>query len=155
MFEGKLVAIHVAQRKAEPLVAVPEVQAVAGRGLEGDRYFLKEGTYSKKREAIRDVTLIEAEALEALERDRSIVMEAAATRRNLLTRGVPLNHLVGKRFRVGEALLEGTELCDPCGHMEKLSGLRGAKNALANRGGLRARVVEGGRLKPGDPIRPE
>lgn len=130
MFEGRLLAIHIAPKKAQPLIAVPEARAVAGRGLEGDRYFLKEGTYSKKREAVRDVTLVEAEALEALERDRGIVMEPAATRRNLLTAGVPLNHLVGKRFRVGEALLEGIELCDPCGHMRSLDMKRTRRAAV-------------------------
>lgn len=154
MFEGTLVAIHLSPKKAEPLVQVPEARAVEGLGLEGDRYFLREGTYSKTRKVDRQLTLIESEAIEALERDRGLRLDPAASRRNLLTRGVPLNHLVGRRFRIGEVLLEGVELCDPCGHMEKLSGVKGAKDALANRGGLRARILEGGVLRAGDPIRP-
>ncbi|MBI4349491.1 MAG: hypothetical protein HY553_21830 [Elusimicrobia bacterium] len=154
MFDGRLAAIHIAAKKAERPAAVPEVRAVAGEGLEGDRYRARAGTYSKKHHPGREVTLIEAEAIEACARDKKLAIEPRDTRRNLLTVGVPLNHLVGRRFRVGEVLLEGVELCDPCGHMEQLSGVAGAKDALANRGGLRARIVESGTLRVGDAIRP-
>lgn len=154
LFEGRLIAIHVAAEKAGRLSATAESRAVAGRGLEGDRYGKRAGTYSKRHHPGREVTLIESEALEAAARDNKLTIEPRDTRRNLLTEGVPLNHLVGRRFRVGEVLLEGVELCDPCGHMEKLSGVPGAKNALANRGGLRARIVESGTLRVGDAIRP-
>ncbi len=155
VFEGRLIAIHVAAAKAERLSSVAWVQAVAGQGLEGDRYSKRAGTYSKKHHPGREVTLIESEAIEAAARDKKLSIEPRDTRRNLLTQGVPLNHLIGVRFRVGEVLLEGVELCDPCGHMETLSGAKGAKDALANRGGLRARILESGRLRVGDPIRPE
>jgi len=152
VFEGRLIAIHVAAAKAERLSSVAWVQAVAGQGLEGDRYSKRAGTYSKKHHPGREVTLIESEAIEAAARDKKLSIEPRDTRRNLLTQGVPLNHLIGVRFRVGEVLLEGVELCDPCGHMETLSGAKGAKDALANRGGLRARILESGRLRVGDPI---
>lgn len=154
VFQGRLAAIHVGPRKAERLVAVAQARAVAGRGLEGDRYFLREGTYSKKPGPDREVTLIEAEAIEGVERDMKLRLEPRDSRRNLLTEGVPLNHLVGKRFRVGEAVLEGVRLCDPCGHLEALSALPGIKDALANRGGLRARIVEGALIRVGDAIAP-
>lgn len=154
LFDGRLLAIYVAAQKAERPAPVQEVRAVVGQGLEGDRYGARSGTYSKKHHPGREVTLIESEAISACARDKKVLIEPRDARRNLLTEGVPLNHLVGRRFRVGEVLLEGVELCDPCGHMEKLSGVAGVKDALANRGGLRARIVESGTLRIGDPIRP-
>src|SRR5204862_8171310 len=98
MFQGKLLAIHIAGRLAENLHAVAEIEAVAGRGLAGDRYCAKEGTFSAKDGPDREVTLIESEALAGLQREYDLKLTPAQTRRNLLTEGVPLNHLVGKEF---------------------------------------------------------
>jgi len=97
------------------------------------------------------VTLIEAEAIEALARETGIVLEPGASRRNIVTRSVPLNDLVGVRFRVGEVLLEGTRFCEPCGHLERLTR-KGVMAGLLHRGGLRTVIVEGGTLRVGDPI---
>src|SRR6267378_5720437 len=108
MRQGQVETIHIAPEAAGLAVAVPSVRAVAGRGLEGDRYFWCAGTYSKHPGSGREVTLIEAEAIEALARDTGLVLEPGASRRNLVTRSVPLNDLVGVRFRVGEVVLEGT-----------------------------------------------
>ena len=108
MWQGQVEAIHIAPEAAGPAAAVPSVRAVAGRGLEGDRYFRRAGTYSRHPGNGREVTLIEAEVIEALARDTGIVLEPGASRRNLVTRSVPLNDLVGVRFRVGEVVLEGT-----------------------------------------------
>jgi len=148
---GEIVAIHITPEGGAEPVSVPSVRAAAGRGLEGDRYFLGTGTYSKKDDGSRQVTLIESEALEALQRDYGLSLSPAGSRRNLLTRGVALNHLVGRRFRVGEVLMEGVRLCEPCGHLEQLTG-RPVRAGLVHRGGLRARVLSDGRIAPGDTI---
>src|SRR5262245_57036884 len=121
MFNGKLAGIFVVATKGKELQSLPKVEAVASRGLIGDRYFAKEGTFSAKDGPDREVTLIESEALEGLAREYQIELQPHQTRRNLLTRGVPLNHLVGKTFKVGNVVLRGIRLCEPCGHLEKLT----------------------------------
>jgi MOSC domain-containing protein YiiM len=95
--------------------------------------------------------LIESEALEALKRDYGVELEPAQARRNLVTRAVALNHLVGREFTVGEARLRGTRLCDPCAHLESLT-TRAVLRGLIHRGGLRADVVSGGMIRVGDSI---
>jgi MOSC domain-containing protein YiiM len=153
MWQGSVEAIHFAPEAAKPCESVSEVQAVAGRGLEGDRYFRKAGTYSDHPGSGREVTLIEAEALEALARETGITLPPGASRRNITTRDVPLSHLVGKRFRMGEALLEGTRLCEPCKHLEGLTQ-PGVLGGLVHRGGLRTIILEGGTIRVGDIVRP-
>ncbi|HEY7555019.1 MAG TPA: MOSC domain-containing protein [Candidatus Binatia bacterium] len=148
---GTVVSIHIAATGAAPMKTVAEIQAVAGKGLEGDRYALKLGTYSNQPGSGRDVTLIEMEAIEALRRDYQIALEPGSTRRNLVSRGVALNHLVDVEFTVGDAVLRGTRLCDPCAHMEKLT-VKGAMRGLIHRGGLRAEIVSGGLIRVGDTI---
>jgi MOSC domain-containing protein YiiM len=153
MFHGQLIGIYIAGRQCDNLQAVEQIEAVTGRGLAGDRYFLKEGTFSSKDGPDREVTLIESEALDALLRDYEITLEPDQARRNLLTRGVPLNHLVGREFTVGDVVLRGLRLCEPCGHLEKLT-LKGVLKGLSHRGGLRAQIVRGGLLRKGDTIKP-
>jgi MOSC domain-containing protein YiiM len=148
MFQGHLIGIYLTSQRGAPMVSVAQVEAVAGRGLCGDRYFLPEG----KNKPDKEVTLIEVEALEALPRDYQMSLPPDQVRRNLLTRGVPLNNLIGKEFTIGEVLLRGVELCEPCGHLEKLT-FSGVKKALVHRGGLRAQLLRGGILKVQDPIR--
>lgn len=131
--------------------SLDEVRAWPGRGLEGDRYFLRAGTYSAKDGADREITLIETEALEALLRDYGVDLLPSETRRNVATRGVPLNHLVGRVFRVGEATARGLRLCEPCSHMERLSGKR-IRAGLVHRGGLRAQILTEGRIRVGDDV---
>jgi MOSC domain-containing protein YiiM len=150
-FHGELVGIFTTARKGDDLQSLDRVEAVAGRGLVGDRYFLKEGTFSDKDGPDREVTLIEAEALDGLARECEITLRPAQARRNLLTRGVPLNHLVDRAFSVGAVVLRGIRLCEPCGHLESLT-CNGVKAGLVHRGGLRARVLEGGVLQVGAPI---
>src|ERR671924_793987 len=151
MFRGCVEAIYIAPAAGKPLIELDAVRAVRGRGLEGDRYFFQVGTYSNHPGSGRDVTLIEAEVLEALRRDLGIELAPAASRRNVVTRGVPLSHLVGHRFRVGEVLLEGTRLCEPCAHLERLTQT-GVLNGLVHRGGLRTVVVEDGTVRRGDSV---
>jgi MOSC domain-containing protein YiiM len=135
------------------MASVDKVQAVAGKGLEGDRYFSQVGTYSSHSGPFRQVTLIEIEAIEALRRDYGIEINPGDSRRNIVTRGVPLNHLVSRELRVGEVTLRGIDLCEPCSHMEKLSA-KGAQRGLIHRGGLRAEIMTGGIIRVGDTVLP-
>ena len=128
-----------------------EMRLVAGSGIEGDRYAQGLGTYSTRPHVDRQVTLIEVETLEALARDRSIALAPQEHRRNLTTRGVPLNHLVGQYFRVGECVLYGGRLNVPCTYLENLLGKRVFK-PLLNRSGLNGRIIVGGTVRMGDPI---
>jgi MOSC domain-containing protein YiiM len=149
---GELVAIYVASAAKAPMRAIPQVRAIAGRGLEGDRYHDGSGTYFKPQPDCQ-VTLIEVEALEALEIDYQLALPPEQTRRNLLTRGVALNHLADKFFRIGEVELHGHRLCEPCKHLEQLAGLP-VRAGLVHRGGLRAEIVKGGVIREGDAIGP-
>jgi len=151
MFQGRLEAIYIGQHKRVDLQLVFEVEAVPGSGLVGDRYCNQQGTFSKPGSPDREVTLIEMEAIEALERECKITLQAGQARRNLATRGVPLNHLVDQEFVVGEVVLRGIRLCEPCGHLESLA-VKGVKDGLCHRGGLRAQIVRGGFLRAGDTI---
>jgi MOSC domain-containing protein YiiM len=149
---GVVISIHVADRAGEPMRPVREARAVAGRGLEGDRYFEGRGFYSDHPGPEREVTLIEEESIEALVRDHGLRVEPGETRRNITTRGVPLNHLVGRRFRVGGATLRGVELCEPCRHLVDVTQKRGLLSTLVHRGGLHAQVLEGGEIREGDEV---
>lgn len=148
---GTVEAIYLTGEAAQPLHPVDEVKVIAGIGLEGDRYFYKRGTFSKKPMPGREVTLIEAEAVEAARKDYGLDVGLGDARRNIVTRGVPLNHLVGRRFKIGDATLIGIRLCEPCKHIAKLVGPEFRK-ALVHRGGLRADVLEGAEIRPGDEI---
>ena len=152
-WQGTVEGIYLASDAAAPLVAVDKVKAVVGLGLEGDRYFHKCGTFSNNPKPGREVTLIEAETVDALRIDYGLEVEPGDPRRNIVTRGVPLNHLVGRRFEVGDATLVGIRLCEPCTHLGKLTNTE-IKRALIHRGGLRADVLEGGEIATGDQVRP-
>lgn len=146
-----VVSIHIAPTGEAAMESVREVRAVAGKGLEGDRYFTKLGTYSNDSGSGRDVTLIEIEAIEALKEDYHIALDPGLSRRNIVTRGVALNHLVGREFEIGEVVLRGARLCEPCAHLEKLT-VKGALRGLIHRGGLRAEIVSGGTIRVDDAI---
>jgi MOSC domain-containing protein YiiM len=148
---GVVEAIHIGPEAEKPMLSLDAVQAEAGRGLVGDRYFDGSGTYSGSKSDGREVTLIAAEALEAMERESGIRLEARESRRNILTRGVDLDALIGRRFRIGPVICFGIERCDPCAHLQSLTR-PGVLRGLTNRGGLRADIVEGGRIGVGDPI---
>lgn len=154
MWQGTVVSIQIAPEAAAPMVRLDQVEAVPGKGLAGDRYFHKAGTYSERPGPGRQVTLIEAEAIEALARESGLDIPPEASRRNVTTRGVALNHLVGRRFRIGDVVLEGTRLCEPCEHLEWLTK-PGVLRGLVHRGGLRADILAGGTIRVSDPIRPD
>jgi MOSC domain-containing protein YiiM len=150
MWHGTLESIYVAGAAEEPPQAVESVRALPGAGLEGDRYAVGMGTFSKPIPECQ-LTLIEAEALEALKRDYEMELAPGQTRRNLVTRGVALNHLVGKEFRIGEVKIRGIKLCEPCGHLEGLVG-RPVIKGLRHRGGLRAQILSEGVIRVGDAV---
>ena len=151
---GEIAFIQITPNAGEKLVSVQEVRAVAGEGLEGDRYFKKIGTYSNRPGGGRQITLIELESVEALKRDFKIVLEPTQTRRNIVTRGVPLNHLVGRQFRIGrDVVLQGVRLCEPCDYLESLT-LNGVRAGLIHRGGLRADIINGGIIRVGNRVTP-
>jgi hypothetical protein len=139
--------IHITPMSGEPLRPVESVSAIAGHGLDGDRYAGGKGTYSG-RPGDHELTLIEAEVAE------SVDFAPGESRRNITTRGIRLNDLVGKRFRVGGALCEGTRLCEPCAHLERMTERPGLVRQLAGRGGLRAVILESGEIRVGDAVTP-
>ncbi|ELY99918.1 MOSC domain-containing protein [Natrialba chahannaoensis JCM 10990] len=147
---GRIHAIHIAPEQGAPLESVERVEAVAGRGLAGDRYYTAEGTFENCEGS--DLTLIERETLAAVEQDYDIDLEPGVHRRNVTTADVALNHLVGNRFRVGNAVCEGIELCEPCSYLERHLEREGVRDALVHRGGLRARILESATLETGDQI---
>jgi MOSC domain-containing protein YiiM len=150
MFEGRLVGIFVTELSGEPMKALDEVQ-VTPQGLAGDRYESDGGTFSGNPGGGRHVTLVEREAIDAVNEEGDVSVSAASTRRNLLTEGVPLNHLVGRTFRVGDVLLRGVRLNEPCAYLEGKNE-PGFRQAMLHRCGLRAEVVEPGVIRVGDVI---
>ncbi len=150
MWQGTLESIHIASAAKEPMRAVEHVVAIPGAGLEGDRYALRHGTFFKPEPAF-ELTLIEAEAIEAARRDYRLELGPGDARRNLVTRGVPLNHLVGREFRIGEVRVRGLRLCEPCDHLQRLTGQSVIKGLL-HRGGLRAQILTQGTIRVGDQV---
>lgn len=148
---GRVEGIHVAPGEGRRMTAVERIRAIAGVGLEGDRYAGGHGRWSGDARPGRDVTLIEAEVIEDLAASHGIVLRPGESRRNLTTRGIRLNDLVGRRFRVGEVECEGASLCEPCGYLEGWVG-RPVIGPLVHRGGLRAHIRSGGEIALGDEI---
>lgn len=150
---GVVVGLHISAASGASMRSVDCVRGFAGRGLEGDRYFSGAGTYSNVPEPGRQVTLVETEALDALERVHGIELHPGETRRNIATQGVSLNGLVGREFKVGEVTLRGVEVCEPCSHMAQLAG-KNVLRGLVHRGGLRADILTDGLIQVGDPVGP-
>jgi MOSC domain-containing protein YiiM len=141
LMPGSVQAIHISGAESELPHPVDSVEVTAD-GVVGDRYG-----------EARDLTLIEAEALEGLREDTGIELSAAESRRQVLTRGIRLNDLVGERFTVGGVECVGQELCEPCNHLQGLTR-EGVLRGLVHRGGLRADIVSGGRIAVGDEVAP-
>lgn len=144
----------MAATSGAPVEAIDEAEVVAGVGIVGDRYARGTGHFARPPGEGQDLTLVEEEALEAVRRDYGIDLGLGDTRRNVVTAGVPLNHLVGAEFRVGEVVVRGVELAEPCTHLAKLTGIPRLRQALVHRGGLRADVLVGGRVRVGDIVQP-
>ena len=133
------------------MVSLARANAIPGVGLEGDRYATGQGKYDNAPGKGRQITLIEIEAIQALKTENALELPAGQARRNLVTQGVPLNHLVGKEFRVGEVVLRGVRLCEPCDYLSQLTYPQ-VLPGLIHRGGLRADILTGGTIRPGDAI---
>ncbi len=143
---GEVVAIYVGPERQLPQ-PVDRVEAHAGKGLAGNRYYWPDGAAP----AGNALTLIEAEALEAFQAETGIELTAQASRRNVLTRGIDLNALVGKRFHVGDVECEGVELCEPCAHLTSLTH-PGVLRGMVHRAGLNADILTDGEISVGDPV---
>ena len=153
---GTVEAIVVAPQAEAVMVRVQHATVRAGRGLEGDRYFDHCGTFSNAHGRGHDLTLIEAEVLDALRLPRGQLAPEEA-RRNVVSRGIDLNALVGKRFRIGDVECFGQRLCEPCAHLERLTekaGKPGTLRALIHKGGLRADALTDGEIRVGSAIGP-
>ena len=150
MWTGTIESIHIASAAEAATQSVDQAQAIPGVGLEGDRYAKRQGTFFKPLPDF-ELTLIEAEAVEALKRDYGVDITPGEARRNLVTRGVPLNHLVGHEFQIGEVKIRGIRLCEPCDHLQRLTG-RPVLKGLHHRGGLRAQILTQGVIHVGDVI---
>jgi MOSC domain-containing protein YiiM len=151
MFTGMLVGIYTTSDAAKPLEEHAELHAIEGVGLEGDRYATATGTYSDRGGPHRQVTLIEREVIANVNDESGVELAEHETRRNLVTEGVPLLHLIGRTFRIGDFVFRGIKSAPPCVHLEKLTR-PGVRAALENRGGLRAEILSGGTLRLGDEI---
>lgn len=152
-WSGCVHSLHLVPRAFLPMGTFDELKLIAGYGVEGDRYATEKGFYSHKPEEGRQVTFFEIETIEALLRDHEITLRPDEHRRNITTHGVPLTHLVGKRFRVGEAIVEATRLSVPCRHIEEITG-QDIFNPLINRSGLNAKILKSGIVRVGDQIKP-
>ncbi len=150
---GRVEAIFVAPDAAAPMCGLQEAHAIAGRGLAGDRYAEGRGTFSVAGGRGNDLTLIAGEVLDTLALPGGRPLSGAEARRNVVTRGLDLNALVGRRFRIGELELIGRRRCEPCAHLQRLTQ-PGVLRALVHRGGLRADLLSTGTLRVGDAVVP-
>ena len=146
MCTGQLISINIAEKNSAPTRSVPEILARPGMGLVGDRHYDANPTPENNL-----VSLIEIEAITALRHENDIDLNPADARRNLVTRGIPLNHLVDAEFQIGEVRLRGVQLCEPCKHLENLTE-PGVLSGLIHRGGLLAAIKTDGVIRAVDAI---
>jgi MOSC domain-containing protein YiiM len=149
MNAGRVTRIFIGPEESGSIQEIAEVEAVAGKGLVGDRYF-DDG--HDGHDPAREVTLFSAEGLQAGRADSGLDITAEDMRRNLMTEGVVLADLLGRRFSAGEVVLEGLEENPPCAHLQRLAG-KPLLKPLIGKAGIRARIVTGGTIRTGDEIR--
>jgi len=147
---AQVLSLYLSPERLKPMTEVKEIHVVASCGIDGDRYF-RDTASGKTESPSSQITLIESEALEALKREYEVELAPEESRRNVLTQGVPLNHLVNREFQVGDAVLKGIRLCEPCDHLEGMTR-SGIKKGLIHRGGLRAQILNSGIIKVGDQV---
>ncbi len=134
------------------MLSLTEAHLVAGRGIEGDRYYSGVGTHSDDEDdPCYEVTLIESETISALRREKKMTLDPGTPRRNIVTQGFALNHLVHRTFRIGEVVLRGQALCEPCPNLSDVTS-HSLMVGLIHRGGLGARVLQSGIIRVGDNI---
>lgn len=153
IIKGKITGIYITPDEGEKIIEVPNVEAVAGIGLKGDRNYTSQLSIPKdKRNPEKELTLVEQKSVNMLNESGEFgTVHPGDLRRNLVTKGIDLNRLIGKVFFVGEVKAKGLELCEPCRHLEKLTGKKIMK-PLVHKGGLRAQILESGMIKKGDQI---
>jgi MOSC domain-containing protein YiiM len=149
--QGRVEWIHIASAAGEPMRALERVRAAAGEGLEGDRYRSNTGHWSAIRRSGDRLTLVEAEEVESIAATYGLDLPPGSTRRNLTTRGVRLDELIGRRFRIGELECRGVRRCEPCSYLDQLLDQE-VLRVLVHRGGIRVEIVSDGEIAVGDPI---
>lgn len=151
MHFGKVEGIYITPHRGEPTILVEQVHVVPGMGIEGDRYFTQPGKSGDHSKPGREITLIEMEAIEAICQEDDIYITPDQTRRNIVTRGVSLNDLVGRVFKIGTIQLRGIRLCEPCNYLASRTDPR-IMHTMAHRGGLRAEIISEGIIHINDII---
>ena len=149
-WQGSVVSLYIAPRSAEPMIGVPEVRAFRDRGLEGDRFFRE--SWSAANRSDKAVSLIEEETVQTAAAELGIAVFTEKTRRNIVTRGVPLKELLGREFLVGGIVMRGIRLFEPCAHLEKLSNIAGIFRTLEHRSGLKAAIISDGVIRVNDLV---
>jgi MOSC domain-containing protein YiiM len=149
-WQGRVIALYLADRPAAPMVSVATARAFADRGLEGDRFFRESWNAANRPD--KAVTLIEEESLDAATAELGTQITGDKTRRNILTRAVPLLELLHKEFTIGSVRLRGLRLFEPCSHLVKVSQVPGIFKALEHRSGLKAAILSDGIIRVGDRI---
>jgi MOSC domain-containing protein YiiM len=149
-WQGKVISLFIAPRPAELMVSVTEVRAFADRGLEDDRFF--RDSWKAANRPDKAVSLIEEETLQAAATELGTETFGDKTRRNIVTRGVPLVELLDREFTIGGVVMRGIRLFEPCGHLEKVSKLPGIFRALEHRSGLKAAILTDGVIRVGDAV---
>lgn len=153
MTSGSVLGIYVAPVARAAMEPVTVAELVKGRGILGDRYYAQLGTFSKQ-DIVRtdqEITLIESEEIDNFNHRAGLSLDYGEARRNVVTQGIGLNDLVGHRFLVGSVLLEGIRLCEPCAHLASLVSKK-VLPGLVHRGGLRARILSAGKIRPSDVV---
>jgi MOSC domain-containing protein YiiM len=149
---GTLSGIYIADSAGAPMRSIVRAEFIAGRGIAGDRYVAGAGTFSgTAKKPSQEVTLVEAEEVEAFNATTGRQLRPQDLRRNLITRGIRLNELVGVTFSIGPVLLKGIRLCEPCDYLATLTD-RSIVSGLTHRAGLRAAIVAGGVASVGDAV---
>ena len=149
---GSVVALFTTDRMSAPMKKMEELNALAGQGIEGDRYFLGTGTYSKSPQPGRQITLIKSEVLDWLKDKFEITVKPEECRRNVLTRGIEINDLIGTEFFVGPVRLRAHRITQPCLYLENLLDQPGLYKALWDNGGISCEILSDGVIKEGDTI---
>lgn len=148
----QVVEILITAKGGAAMVPVDQVIATPGQGLEGDRYYTGEGTFSPKPQKPKyELTLIQQEHVEEFAKSSGLPFTTRDSRRNIVTRGIDLNTLVGKEFQIGNVTVRGLELCEPCNYLAKKT-FREVLPGLVHKGGLRAQILTGGEIKVGDTL---
>jgi len=148
---GKVEGIYITPNRGEPTELVEQVHVVPGMGIEGDRYFIRHGMGNVDSKPGREITLIEMEAIEAIYQEDGVNITPDQTRRNIVTRGISLNDLVGQLFNIGTIQLRGIRLCEPCNYLASRTDPR-ILHSMAHRGGLRAEIISEGIIHINDII---